>query len=58
LTILADARGALQAPFTSGIPLDHKDQQAGYVPHLSIWQLEFSLTQVLDRMLRHAHLQN
>jgi len=30
-------------------PLDPKDQQAGYAPRLSIWQMEFSLTQVFDR---------
>jgi hypothetical protein len=29
--------------------LDPKDQQAGYAPRLSIWQMEFSLTQVFDR---------
>lgn len=30
-------------------PFTHKDRQAGYAHQLSIWQAEFSLTQVLDR---------
>jgi hypothetical protein len=30
-------------------PLAQADRQAGYTPHLSIWQMEYSLTQVFDR---------
>jgi len=33
-------------------PLTQEDQRAGYQHRLSIWQLEFSLTQVFDRPLR------
>jgi len=30
-------------------PLEQADRQAGYTPRLSIWQMEYSLTQVFDR---------
>jgi len=30
-------------------PLTSGDRQAGYTPRLSIWQMEFSLTQVMDQ---------
>jgi len=30
-------------------PLDASTRQAGYTPRLSIWQMEYSLTQVMDR---------
>lgn len=30
-------------------PLEGADRQAGYSPQLSIWQMEYSLTQVFDR---------
>jgi len=30
-------------------PLTLTDRQAGYTPHLSIWQMEYSLTQVFNR---------
>jgi hypothetical protein len=30
-------------------PLERADRQAGYAPQLSIWQMEYSLTQVFDR---------
>ncbi|HRY51936.1 MAG TPA: hypothetical protein P5186_28225 [Candidatus Paceibacterota bacterium] len=29
--------------------LEQADRQAGYTPRLSIWQMEYSLTQVFDR---------
>jgi hypothetical protein len=38
-------RWLVRLPF----PLSPVDRQAGYTPHLSICQMEFSLTQVLDR---------
>jgi len=33
------------------MPLEQKDRRAGYDYRLSIWQMEMSLTQVLDRPL-------
>jgi hypothetical protein len=30
-------------------PLERADRQAGYTPRLSVWQMEYSLTQVFDR---------
>jgi hypothetical protein len=34
------------------LPLRAEDRQAGYDWNLSIWQMEVSLTQILDRLLR------
>lgn len=36
-------------------PLDAEDQQAGFRHHLSLWQLELSLTQVFRRPLHGRH---
>jgi hypothetical protein len=33
----------------SPIPLSAQDRRAGYDYRLSIWQMEFSLTQIVDR---------
>ena len=38
-------RGLERLPF----PLPRTDRQAGYTPQLSIWQMEYSVTQVFDR---------
>jgi hypothetical protein len=55
---LADSLGAAQVQSFLGkwlerlpMPLEQKDRRAGYDYRLSIWQMEMSLTQVLDRPL-------
>jgi hypothetical protein len=55
---LADSLGAVQVQSfllkwleRLPMPLEQKDRYAGYDYRLSIWQMEMSLTQVLDRPL-------